>query len=253
MGETAAIGTPARIGIRPQIIYPESDGEPMAETDLHREQMIYLIEALKDHFREREDVYVAGNLFVYYEEGNPAAVVAPAVFVVFGVSGHPRRVYKVWEEGKGPDVVFEVTSLGTRWQDLGSKKGTYAYLGVREYFLFDPAGEYLQPVLQGYRLEEVGYRPIPPIETEEGGIRLSSTILGLEMQVEEGMLRLYDPTTGERLLTPLEAQEARRRESRRRQQAEARARQEAERRRQAEERLKQLEEELARLRGEDAG
>ncbi|HHH41054.1 MAG TPA: Uma2 family endonuclease [Chloroflexi bacterium] len=225
----------------------------MAETDFHREQIVYLIEALKDHFREQEDVYVAGNLFVYYEEGNPAAVVAPDVFVVFGVPGQPRRIYKVWEEGKGPDVVFEVTSLGTRWQDLGSKKGIYAYLGVREYFLFDPVGEYLQPVLQGYRLEETNYRPIPLLEAEEGGIRLASTVLGLEMRVEEGMLRLYDPATGERLLTPLEAQEARRQEVRRRQQAEARARREAERRRQAEARLKQLEEELARLQGEDAG
>lgn len=253
MGETVVTGASARIGIRPQIIYPESDGEPMAETDFHREQIVYLIEALKDHFREQEDVYVAGNLFVYYEEGNPAAVVAPDVFVVFGVPGQPRRIYKVWEEGKGPDVVFEVTSLGTRWQDLGSKKGIYAYLGVREYFLFDPVGEYLQPVLQGYRLEETNYRPIPLLEAEEGGIRLASTVLGLEMRVEEGMLRLYDPATGERLLTPLEAQEARRQEVRRRQQAEARARREAERRRQAEARLKQLEEELARLQGEDAG
>ncbi len=253
MGETVVTGASARIGIRPQIIYLESDGEPMAETDFHREQIVYLIEALKDHFREQEDVYVAGNLFVYYEEGNPAAVVAPDVFVVFGVPGQPRRIYKVWEEGKGPDVVFEVTSLGTRWQDLGSKKGIYAYLGVREYFLFDPVGEYLQPVLQGYRLEETNYRPIPLLEAEEGGIRLASTVLGLEMRVEEGMLRLYDPATGERLLTPLEAQEARRQEVRRRQQAEARARREAERRRQAEARLKQLEEELARLQGEDAG
>jgi len=212
----------------PKVYYPESDGEPMAETDVHRKQMVYLIEALDDYFRHEPQVYVAGNLFVYYEEGNPAAVVAPDVFVVFGVPKGDRRIYKVWEEGKAPDVVFEITSAGTRWEDLGSKRGTYAYLGVREYFLFDPLGEYLQPVLQGWQLVEGDYRAMPPAEKEDQ-LCIHSRVLGLDLVVEDGFLRLYNPRTGEKLLTPLEAQEARR---------------------QAEERIAQLEQELARLRGE---
>jgi len=208
----------------------------MAETDTHRRQMMYLIDALEDYFRADPNVYVAGNLFVYYEEGDPTQVVAPDVFVVKGVPKGDRRIYKVWEEGKGPDVVFEVTSRGTRKEDLGPKKGTYEMLGVEEYFLFDPLEEYLEPRLMGFRLAASGYRQI---EQEP----LMSHVLGLELWVEGEMLRLVNPITGEKLLTPLEAQEARR-------QAEARAAQEAVARRLAEAEVERLQAELARLRGE---
>ena len=214
--------------VRPAVYYPESDGEPLAETDVHRKQMVYLIEALTDYFRDDPQVYVAGNLLLYYAEGDPEQSVAPDVFVVFGVPGGNRRVYKPWEEGKGPDVVFELTSRVTMWKDLGPKKGTYEMMGVREYFLFDPLKEYLEPPLQGYRLEEGTYRRVE-------GEQLSSQVLGLELQVEGEFLRLYDSETGEKLLTPLEAQAARRAEAEARQQAEAE--------------LERLRAELARLRG----
>ncbi len=209
------------IYIRPPIYYPVSDGKPLAETDVHIEQIIYLREALADYFRDDPQVYVAANLFVYYEEGDPGQVVAPDVFVVKGVPKQRRRIYQVWKEGKGPDVVFEITSRRTRREDLGPKKGTYEVLGVQEYFLFDPLGEYLNPPLLGFRLAEWGYRPIE-------GEPLVSHVLGLELRVEGNFLRLVDPKTGEKLLTPLEAQEARRR---------------------AEAELERLRAELARLQG----
>jgi Uma2 family endonuclease len=158
---------------------------------------------LEDYYRDNPQVYVAGNLLLYYVEDDPSQSVAPDVFVVFGVPKGDRRVYKVWEEGKGPDVVIELTSQSTSWQDRGPKKGTYEVLGVREYFLFDPLGEYLDPPLVRYRLEEGIY-------WHTAGDRLDSAILGLELRVEDNLLRLYDPKTGEKLLTPLEAQEARR-------------------------------------------
>ncbi len=81
-----------------EIYYPESDGKPMAETDVHRDQMNYLIETLKVHFQSRSDVYVSGNIMFYYEEGNPRKVFSPDVMVSFGVSGELRRTYKLWEE-----------------------------------------------------------------------------------------------------------------------------------------------------------
>lgn len=191
------------IVLRPPICYPESDGKPMAETDGHINTLIYLREALRDHFRDDPQVYVASNLFLYYEEGDPHQVVAPDVFVVKGVSKGDRRTYKLWEEDdKGPQVVFEVTSRSTRKEDLGPKKGTYEMLGVREYFLFDPLGEYLEPPLVGYWLEEDGYR-------RAAGERLVSEVLGLELRVEGGRLWLYELETGEKLLSPLEAQAAR--------------------------------------------
>ena len=120
--------------------YPDSDGQPIAETDFQRKPMWYANDVLARRYRGRPDVYVSANLFVYYEEGNPRAVVAPDVFVVLGVAGHDRRTYKVWEEGKGPDFVLEVTSRSTRGTDQGSKRQVYAKLGVSEYWRFDPTG-----------------------------------------------------------------------------------------------------------------
>ena len=217
-----------RATLWPPIYYPESDGEPMAETDTHRKQMMYLLDALEDHFRDDPHVYVAGNLFIYYQEGDPTKVVAPDVFVVKGVPKRDRRIYQVWEEEeKVPDVVFELTSRSTRQEDLGPKKGTYEMLGVEEYFIFDPLGEHLEPQLVGFRLMEWGYRRI---EEEP----LASQVLGLELRMEGETLRLVNPATRENLPTPLEAQEARRAEAQGRRRAEALAVQEAEARHRAE-------------------
>jgi Uma2 family endonuclease len=224
----------------PPVYYPESDGKPMAETDTHINLLIYLREALVDYFRDDPNVYVAGNLFVYYVEGDPTQVVAPDVFVVKGVPKGERRIFQVWKEGKAPDVVFELTSKKSRYEDLGTKKGLYEVLGVQEYILFDPLEEYLQPRLMMFHLTPQGYRRV-----EEGP--LVSRVLGLELREEGNLLRLVDPRTGERLLTPLEAQEARRQAEVARRQAEQRAAEEAEARRRAEAELERLRAELARL------
>jgi len=203
----------------------------MGETDVHIDALIYLREALRDHFREAPQEYVTGNMFLYYEEGNTTACVAPDVFVVQGVGKHERRTYRLWEEGQPPAVVFEITSRGTRLEDLGTKRAVYAMLGVQEYFVYDPLGEYLRPPLQGYRLHEGEYQRLRPAG-EEG---LISQVLGLELRVEAGRLRVVDPATGERLLTPAELQAARRA-------AEVRAAE-------AEAELERLRAELVRLRG----
>ncbi len=244
--------------LRDEIEYPESDGQPMAETDLHRDDMVYLIEALNDHFRERSDVYVSGNLFLYYEKGNPAACVAPDVFVVEGVAKHPRETYLLWKERVAPSLVVEVTSKSTRGRDQGPKEELYARLGVRELFLFDPQGDYLKPPLQGYRLRGAEYRPLRP--AADGS--LESRGLGMALKVDDGRLRLIQSATGEVLLRNGEARQQAREEAAARQAAEkeavvqaaraaqqaARAAQEKGARRAAEERAAHLEEELARLR-----
>jgi Uma2 family endonuclease len=188
------------------IVYPETDGKPMGETDMHIDAVIYLREALKDYFREALQIYVAGNMLVYYEEGDPAACVAPDVFVVQGVAKQERRSYKLWEEGRPPAVVFEVTSRSTRLEDQGTKRALYAMLGVQEYFLYDPLGDYLRPPLQGYRLQEGEYERMLPTGPEQ----LESQVLGLHLQLIDGRLCLIQAATGERLLSPAEAQAARR-------------------------------------------
>ena len=103
-----------------QVHYPETDGKPMAETDVHIDTLIYLREALRDYFRDAPQVYIAGNMFLYYEEGNPAACVVPDVFVVQGVAKGERRIYKLWEEGQPPAIVAE--SRGRNPADLSVER-----------------------------------------------------------------------------------------------------------------------------------
>ena len=192
----------AQLEIKPltgAIEYPESDGKPVTETDAHREQMTDLIAALKAYFRNDPRVYVGGNLMMHYVEGDPKESIAPDLFVVRGVSKRNRRVYKVWEEGRAPDVVIELTARSTRDQDLGSKRWVYAELGVREYFIFDPLGEYLQPPLRGYTLSGDEY-----IRIASDGTSIMSQSLGLELRVVDGWLRLFDPEMGRLLSTPAE-------------------------------------------------
>ena len=99
------------------IYYPESDGKPMAETDLHRDVMFYLIHLLQ-RFLAGTKAYVSGNLLIYYEKGNTNRSVAPDCFVALGVEQRRRNTYRVWEEGKVPDVVFEVSSKSTQRDDV---------------------------------------------------------------------------------------------------------------------------------------
>jgi Uma2 family endonuclease len=222
-------------------VYPESDGKPLGETDLHRNLMTDLIFALK-WFLHNVRAYVAGNLFVYFEEGNNKAFVAPDVFVVLGVDQRDRRTYRAWREGdRLPDVVIEPTSKKTRKIDQTIKPPLYARLGVREYFLFDPYGDYLAPRLQGYRLVSGAYEPMQEYP-------LRSSVLGLELREEENTLRLYNPHTGVRLPTAAEVELARRAAEEARAAAEERLIAEAAARREAEARATAAEAELARLR-----
>jgi Uma2 family endonuclease len=187
------------------IEYPESDGKPMGETDVHIELIINLRCALRDFFRNAADVYVGSNLLFYYVEGDPGKRIEPDVFFVRGVGKGARRVYKLWEEGRPPDVVFEISSRGTWQEDLQKKWQLYAQLGVREYFIFDPERDYLIEPLVGYRLEDGQY-----VRMEVEGGRLRSEALGLELVDTGETLRLYDPQAQRFLPTPTEESDARR-------------------------------------------
>jgi Uma2 family endonuclease len=198
------------IPIIPEIDYPDSDGKPMAESDPARDYLIYAVEALKYYYKDQPQVYVSGNLFIYYEQGNPKSVISPDVFVVFGVSNQSRRSYKLWEENnKAPDFVIEITSKSTVSQDQGLKKGLYAFLGVTEYFQYDPTQDYLNPALKAYRLVSENYVPIQPTILPSGELSFYSETLNLQLQLQSGKLRFYDPVRQETLLTYLEVEEAR--------------------------------------------
>lgn len=183
-------------------IYPESDGKPMAETDIHRNLLADLVFTLDNHFQTQSDVYVSGNLLVYYVEGNPAKCFAPDVFVVRGVPKGQRRIYKLWEEGVAPQIVIELTSRKTWREDLQIKWRLYEELDVQEYFIFDPGYDYLDEPLVGFRLENGRY-----VELEIKDRRVKSEVLNLELVDTGKTLRLFDPSANQFLPTPQEAQE----------------------------------------------
>lgn len=222
-----AIRTPVGVATAPEeVIYPDSDGQGMPDGDPQRKTMIDLLDILEERYRDDPNVYISGNIFVYYEKGNRAAVFSPDILVVKGIPRKDRPVYKLWEEGyKAPDFVLEIAASTTYQEDTGPKKGLYALLGIQEYFLYDRTGEFLWPQLQGYRLVGREYAPV-------GGEWPRSEVLGIEFRIEEGRLRLYDAQTGERLLTRAERLE-----------------QEAAARREAEAEVERLRAELARLKG----
>src|SRR5262249_40880572 len=144
-----------------------------------------VIETLDDHHAGDPRVYVSGNLLVYYERGNRRKHVSPDVFLVRGVPKRRRINYLIWEEGRGPQVVIELTSSSTRKEDQQTKLALYRdVLKVREYFLFDPFGDYLTPQLQGYRLRGGVYRPIRPVNG-----RLPSQVLGQHLEAHGEVLR----------------------------------------------------------------
>jgi len=187
------------------VTYRESDGKPMSESDLHQDETIELKLMLRAHFAERDDVYVASNNFLYYQEGQPKLVISPDVYVVFGIAPHLRRVFKLWEERHAPAAVFEVSSRKTWRQDLRPKRATCARLGVAEYWLYDPEHDYLGPPLQGFELTPAGYVPIAHDATG----RIPSKVLGLQLDLDaEGHVRLHDARTGQRLLRSRETAQA---------------------------------------------
>ncbi len=175
----------------PAVHYPESDGQPMGETGFHVSAILDLYQSLKQFFEQSEQVYVAADMFFYYEEHNPNVFKAPDVFVAKGVSKQERRIYQLWKEKVVPCTIFEVTSKSTWLEDLATKRGLYEILGVQNYFLFDPLDEYLEPRFQGFELVEGYYRPLTL--SAEGA--LFSQALNLILKPEGALLRVIDPTT----------------------------------------------------------
>ena len=207
--------------------------------------------------------FVAANMFLYYEQGNNRRHVSPDVFVSLNIpkdTDPPRESYFLWREGKGPDVVIELTSESTRDVDRDTKRTLYQdTLRVSEYFLFDPNDDYLDPPLQGFRLVSGVYQPIPSVNG-----RVPSEVLRLHLEADGEMLRLWDPATRRRLLIPpeveaalrheeqarLQAEQERNRAERQRMRSEEAHRQAEEARQREEEARRQAEAEVERLRRE---
>lgn len=180
------------------IFYPESDDKPMAEAPEHLDAMQYLIANIRLLFAERgEMAYTVGNNFLYYKKDAPSKRVSPDVYSVKGVPNDMRASYKTWEEDdKVPSIVFELTSRKTKHKDEHHKRYIYRRMGVREYILFDPLGEYLKPRLQWFHWTESG-KQFRRYKAHNG--QLFSEALGMNLVVSGNLLRLVDPTTGHKM------------------------------------------------------
>lgn len=214
-------------------LYPDTDGQPMAASDDHRRVLMRILRVLEAFFKEIPEVYVSGDLLMYYVQGDPRKVVAPDVLVSFGIGQKARRTYLVWQEGKPPDFVIELASESTYQKDLGEKMQTYEGLGITDYFLCDIEGLYLPTPLMGFTLVDGKYQSVP--QAADGGIH--SGVLGLTLHLQPDVLQFYEPVTEQWLQTPEET-------------AEARTEQETLARQQAEGRAEVAEAEAARLRAE---
>lgn len=205
--------------LKTDIVYPESDGQPMAENTKQLEVIVYLYDNLCALFAEREDVFVAADLLWYPVEGRPDIRAAPDVFVVFGRPKGHRRSYLQWEEGGiAPQVVFEILSPGNRYQPLLEKFRFYERYGVEEYYQYDPDFG----ILEGW-IRRNG--TLEPIAEMQGWV---SPRLGTRFALEQGELVLYRPD-GERFTPYVELRQRLEQAERRAQEAEQRA-QEAEQR-----------------------
>ena len=160
---------------------PYDDGMPM-ESQRHVMQLQLLMDPLRLLWEGRQDVYIGGNMFVYYslEQVRNKDFRGPDFFVALDVPKRERKSWVIWEEGKGPDVVIELLSASTAAQDKGEKKDIYQdRIRVPEYFWFDPwSGEWAGFIIQ--------HRRYVAIEEDNQG-RLLSQTLGLALVRWEGV------------------------------------------------------------------
>lgn len=198
---------------RTEVFYPETDSMPLPDGYYQSKHMHELIVMLELFFALRDDVVVAGDIFIYYVENNPQVRIAPDCFVVIGVSRESferNNTYLMWDVGKSPDFVLEIGSPSTARNDMGWKRDLYANLGIGEYWRFDPSGgdHYGEPLV-GETLVDGEYSELEMVRGTDDSVWGYSAMLNLELHWEEGCLRLYDPVDARWLQTSSELEAAR--------------------------------------------
>jgi len=185
-----------------EIIYPESDGQPMADNTKQFRLIVTIKENLELLFAQSQDVFIAGDLLWYPVEGDNKIRIAPDVIVVFGRPKGDRGSYLQWRENHiAPQVVFEILSPGNRPQEMLRKFMFYQRYGVEEYYVYDPDDRELTGFIRkGSSLEE--------IEPMSGWV---SPLLGIRFELTQGDLDIYDPN-GRKFQTFLELEQQREQE-----------------------------------------
>jgi Uma2 family endonuclease len=181
----------------PEIIYPDSDGQPMADNTEQFKWIVLIKENLEIWFAPDLNVFVAGNLLWYPVKGNEKLRQAPDIMVVLGRPKGKRGSYQQWEEENvTPQVVFEVLSPGNRSKQMFGKLLFYQRYGVEEYYIYDPE----RNELTGFVRSEDW---LEPIEKINGWI---SPLLQIRFELTENNLEIYRPD-GRRFLSPVELEQ----------------------------------------------
>ncbi len=184
---------------KPAIVYPDSDGEPMADNTRQYEYIVTIKGGLDALFADRPDVFVAGDLLWYPVEGNNVLRQAPDVMVVFGRPKGHRGSYRQWEEDNiAPQVVFEILSPGNRAGKTARKFHFYERFGVQEYYIYDPD----DGSLSGWIRENGELRENPEMQGWK------SSLLGIRFELVGNELQLFRPD-GQRFLSFVELDKAR--------------------------------------------
>lgn len=244
------------------VFYPATDGAPLPDGETQGFAFQTLVTTLRAHYADQPRTRVNGNTFIYYDQNSPGRAVSPDCYVAFDVDVDVidyHDNYRIWAVGKPPDFVLEIASQSTAVNDLRPKRELYIYIGIGEYWRYDPTpdSEFYGEKLVGERQVNGQWERIPVEIDVEGSPRGYSPTLGLDLVWTEDILRFYDPATGEWVKTHEEEQAARAvaesmlaGEQAARAAAEAMLAGERSARAAAEARAAELETELRRLRGE---
>jgi Uma2 family endonuclease len=182
------------LSIDRDIIYPDSDGQPMADNTKQFQWIVLLKENLECLFARDRNVFVAGDLLWYPVEGRPDIRVAPDVFVVLGRPKGDRGSYQQWQEDNlAPQVVFEILSPGNRSKEMIRKLKFYEHYGVEEYYIYDPD----RNELTGLQRQNGELYIIEEIED------WTSPLLGIRLVLTPETLEVYYPDR-RRFLTTVE-------------------------------------------------
>ena len=180
------------------IYYPDEDGLPLPDGFEQEPHFWQVTPVLRAYLEQHYDVIVSGNTFLYYELGNPRAVVSPDCYVTFGVGREavlPHNSYFTWHLERVPDFVLEIASESTARRDLVSKRELYASLGIGEYWRYDPTPDcrYYGEGLVAERLENGEYVRMEVSPGRDGMECGHSPALALDLCWDDGRLRFYDP------------------------------------------------------------
>jgi len=170
--------------ISTEIIYPETDGKPMANNTEQFRWIVVIEQNLEWLFANDPNVFVAGDLFWYPVEGKPHIVNAPDVLTVLGRPKGKRGSYKQWEEDNiPPQVVFEILSPGNTQNEMDRKLVFYDRYGVEEYYIYNPDGNHFK----GWLRNDEG---LDLIETLDNWV---SPSLGIRFDLSAEELQIYHP------------------------------------------------------------